>query len=106
MSRFTQWLRRNDIGLGSIVAFVVVPFVAAVIAAVDRLGVAWWTLTPEQLWSIFQAAAYSVGIGLVGRFGQAFAQKWGTRVVVDPRPDDITITDDVEDIKISAGELV
>lgn len=101
MARFTQWLRRNDIGLGSIVAFIVVPFIAAVIAAIDKLGIAWWTLTPEQLWSIFQAAGYSVAIGLVGRFGQAFAEKWGG--TVEPRPDDIVIREG-EDFELDAPE--
>lgn len=92
MSRFQQWLRRNDIGLGSIVAFFVVPFIAAVIAALDRAGVAWWDLTPDQLWAIVKAAFYSVAIGLVGRFGQAFAEKWGTPV--EPREDDVVIHGD------------
>lgn len=84
MSKFKKWKLRNDVGLGSIVAFFVVPFVSAFIAALDKAGVAWWTLTPDQLWALGKAAFLSVVVGLVGRYGQAIADKWGPTTLVDP----------------------
>lgn len=58
-------------------AFIVVPFVSAVILLIDRTGVDWWTLSPGQLWGIVQAAFWSVIVGVVGRYAQATAAKTG-----------------------------
>lgn len=97
---FKDFLRRNDVGVGSVFAFLVVPFVAALVAALGQVDV--WSLTPDQLWALAKASFISVLVGVAGRYTQAAAVKWGSARVIAPREDDVVV--DGDDFPIEAPE--
>lgn len=92
---FKAFLRRNDIGVGSVFAFLIVPFVAAIVAALGKVDV--WSLTPDQFWTLAKAAFISVLVGVAGRYTQSAALKWGSAPVTPP-------TDDEKPFDVTAPE--
>lgn len=96
---FKAFLRRNDIGVGSVFSFVIVPLVAAAMAVLDKVDV--WSLTPDQMWGLAKAAFASFLVGALGRFGQSVALKWGA-YRIPPRADDIVKPG--ESFEVSAPE--
>ena len=82
-----QWLKRNDIGVGSVMAFVVVPFVSALATALDKVDAV--SLTTDQLWGFAKAAFVSVLAGIAGRYWQAYGVKRNAfNSVLSPAPED------------------